>query len=172
MNRQTIKFLFWVVIVYLAILLVTRGIVPDNSTPTISITAVPLIIMAIVLIRDLTRRAVQPEDSRKIVPSQTRTGNDLKFLTRQIEATFGASESYFVDIVMTRLKELLVTKASLETGVQIDSVRRILSDSIHGPEFLGNRVLYKLLYSEAPRIGKSRIYMIQKTVELIENWKA
>lgn len=171
MNRKTLKFLFWVVIVYIAILLFTRGLVSSDSTPTVSLTAIPLILMAIIIIRDLTNRSASPSHTP---PAQTRTEmshNTLEFLSRQIDVTAISNASYFDDVIRTRLRELLVTKASLQTGMETDRVRRTLSDSKQGPKFLHDDNLYALLYGAAPEEGSDRIEMIRETVELIENWK-
>ncbi len=172
MTKNTLKFLFWVVIVYVAILLITRGFVNSDAIPAVSLTAIPLIIMAIIIIRDLTSKSVHPIDVHPIHFRNEKVGNQLEFLSNQIEVTVISSGSYFDDVVRARLRELLVTKASLQTGIETQKVRRILSDHRQGPIFLHDNDLYRLLYSKAPKGGEARIDMVREAVTLIENWKA
>jgi hypothetical protein len=135
------------------------------------LTAVPLIVIAIIIIRDLTNRSTNPARAWPVHIRTEEPRNPLKFLSRQIDVTTISSASYFDDVIRTRLRELLVTKASLQIGVEIDIVRRILSDPKQGPRLLHDNNLYALLYGEASEVGIGRIEMIRKAVGLIENWK-
>lgn len=171
MNQKTLRFLFWVVIVYVVILLVTRGFVSTESTPAVSLTAIPLVVVAIILIRDLTNRSTNPVHAGPVHRTTEKSHDPLEFLSRQIDVTIKSSASYFDDVIRRRLRELIVTKTSLQTGMEADRVRKILSDSRQGPRFLHDNNLYALLYGPVPDQGYVRIEMIQKTVQLIENWK-
>ncbi len=172
MNKDTLKFLFSVIIVYAVILLLTRGFLSSDSTTTVSLTAIPLIVIAVMIIRNLTTRSVQPPNTRSVLKRTEKMGNRLEFLSHQIDITAKASAAYFDDIIRVRLRELVITKTSLETGIDTERIRQYLSDPKQGPEFLHDNNLYRLLYSAAPKVGETRITMIRELVRLIENWKA
>jgi hypothetical protein len=146
-----------------------------GSTSIISITAIPLIVIAVVLIRDLMGKSAEPTFIQKIGAVESNIGasryNRLNFLSRQIDVTLDSSASYFDDVVRARLRELIITKASLQRGMDIVDVRRILSNSVKGPIFLRNEKFYRLLYSAPPSKPKDRIDMVKETVRLIENWE-
>ncbi len=172
MKENTIKLLFWVALVYVAILLIAGDVLSLGSTQAISLTAIPLIIVAAVIIRDLANRSTSPTTTVVPLVRERREGREVEFLSRQIDVTAKASTSYFEDIVLARLRELLVNKASMELGLEVERVRQILSDSKQGPEFLKDEALYRLLYSPSPARGRARIEMIRQAVDLIEAWKA
>ncbi len=170
MKRTTITLLFWSAIAYAAILLVARGILPSDSTPATSLIAIPLVMIAITLILDMARRSTV---STETIPDRTEEkfrGRQVQFLSRQIDVTTEASASYFDEVVRSRLVELLITKASLESGLERERVSRALSDHKSGVRLLHDDVLYKLLYSAAPGKGRARIEMIRAAVDRIEAW--
>ncbi len=172
MKRKTVKLLLWIAIAYAVILLLARGVLPSDSTPSTSLTAIPLVILAIVIIRDLVNRSTSPTRTVVMSVPETRKGRQVQFLSRQIEVTVKASASYFDDVVRSRLIELLVNKASLEGDLETESVRQIMSDKNQGRNLVNNDALYKLLYSPAPEKGRARIAMIREAVDLIEAWKS
>ncbi len=149
-----------------------RGVLPSDSTPAIPLTAIPLLIMAIVIIRDLANRSTSPTKTVVMTIPEIRKGRQVRFLSRQIDVTAKASASYFDNVVRARLIELLVTKASLESGLESERVRQIMSDKTQGQKFLKNDTLYRLLYSSVPEEGSARIEMVREAVDLIEAWKA
>ena len=57
----------------------------------------------------------------------------MRFLSGQFRVAATASNSYFENVVRGRLKELLVTKVALETGLENELVRRLLSAPMDGP---------------------------------------
>lgn len=95
----------------------------------------------------------------------------VEFLTGQIKVAASASNSYFEDVVLSRLKELLVMKVALETGLDNDMIRRALSDPIRGPELLHNDELYSILYETVPETGLARIQLVEDAIDMIEDWK-
>ena len=172
MKRNTVKLLFWIALAYGAILLVARGILPSDSTPPTSLIAIPLVVMAIIIVRDMAHRSTNPTRIvSKSIPYAHR-GRQVEFLSRQIDVTAKASALYFDDLLRARLTELLVNKAVLESGLQRERVLQLLSDRRSGIKFLKNDTLYKLLYSPAPEKGRARIEMIREAVDLIEAWNA
>jgi hypothetical protein len=92
-------------------------------------------------------------------------------LTRLIEVGTWASPDYFENVLMTRLRDLLVEKARLETGLGREKVLEILENPRLGPRFLANDLLYRLLYSPGPAKGTARIEMLEEAVALVEAWK-
>jgi len=95
----------------------------------------------------------------------------VKFLSGQIKIATKASDSYFETIVRTRLRELLITKVSLETGLEKDTTRRTLSDPEQSRELLHDDELYTILYGALP-LARARTKMIEKAADLIGAWKS
>ncbi len=74
-------------------------------------------------------------------------------------------------MVRARLKELLIAKIALETGIESETVRRLLSDPEQAPRVLEDKSLYSMLYGPIPQAGLSRMNMIGETLDLIGAWK-
>ena len=171
MRRSSIELLVWAGAAYGTILVLARGFFPSESTPTISLTAVPLAIMAIIIVLDLRLRTTGPTErhvsSRQIKAPVPRT----RLLSDQIRVSAKASDSYFENVVRARLRELLVTKAALESGIDYETARQTLLDPVQGPKFLKDIQLYTLLYGPRPEKGGARIQMIEDAIQMIEAWK-
>jgi hypothetical protein len=168
---NTVKLLFWSAVAYAIILVLVRGIFPAESTPTISLTGIPLIVMVLIIVRDLARRSTSPSIPRTTETDTVFRPNPVEFLNGQFRIAASASNSYFENAVRARLRELLIIKVSLETGVATELVRRILSDPSQGPRLLEDESLYRLLYGPAPQRGLARINMIGDAITLIGDWK-
>lgn len=171
MKRSTIKLLFWAAVAYGLLLVVARGIFPSDSTPAISLTGIPLVVTVVIILRDLIRRSTTPTEVRAIALRDGFKGSPVEFLSGQIRVAANASNSYFEDVVRSRLRELLVTKAALETRRETDTVRLLLLDSHEGPKLLREDRLYQMLYGPVPEKGLARMRMIEDAVTLIEAWK-
>lgn len=176
MKRSTLRFLITIALAYIAILLVARGFLTANSTPGVSLAAIPLVIIAIAIIRDLTSKSSKASKAPAVRLTSVRKGEQLRFLSRQVQVTAQASASYFNDVVGARLRGILVDKVSIEMGIDKATVRRFLSSETSGPGFLHNARLYSLLYGSGllysvPGAGKNRIRMVREAVMLIEAWK-
>ncbi len=170
MKRETVKLLFWTALAYIVFLIILRGAYPSNSTPAASLIAIPLLISAIILIRDMLLRSTNFEeivDKKSLEKSRSRR---VEFLSRQIDVTAKASRSYFDDVVRARLRELLISKVSLESGLDLEQARHEMREEEKAMRFLKNEALYKLLYSPIPEKGRARIVMIRDAVDLIEAW--
>ncbi len=170
MKRDTVKLLFWTALAYTAVLIIVRGVLPSNSTPTTSLIAIPLLILAVIIIRDMALRSTSQREIVDKRSFETSKGRQVELLSHQIDVTANASASYFDDIVRARLKDLLINKASLESGLGREKVLREMSDEKKRMRFLNNDALYKLLYSPIPKKGRARIVMIREAVDLIEAW--
>jgi hypothetical protein len=66
---------------------------------------------------------------------------------------------------------MLTTKVALETGLDSEAVRRLLSDPKQGPALLADESLYRMLYGPPPQGGLRRINMIGDAIDLIGAWK-
>jgi len=144
---------------------------PSESTPTLSLTGIPLIVIAVIIVRDLARRSTGPTRQKIIAPREGFKGSPVQFLSGQFRVAAGASNSYFENVVRARLKELLTTKVALQTGLDRDTARRLLSDPSRGPRLLEDESLYRMLYGPSPKSGIARLNMIGDAIELIGAWK-
>lgn len=167
---NTIRLLFWSAIAYAVLLVLIRGIFPSESTPTISLTGIPLVVIVVMIARDLSRRSTSPT-IRKATPTTARfRGSLVQFLSGQFRVAASASSSYFENVVRARLKELLTAKVALETGLERETVRKLLSDPSRGPELLKDESLYRTLYGPAPQTRIARMNMIGDTIDMIGAW--
>lgn len=149
-----------------------RNLIPESVSPTVSLLAFPLILLAVVLAVDLSGRAVLPTKSKvRRVPRRLRA-RDVQYLTRQVEVGAKASPAYFESVLRTRLRALLVDKVSLETGMEKDMVRQSLADGVAGPRLLKDPEFYRLLYYSPPRGAETRLQLLRQIVDGIEGWKA
>jgi len=167
---NTARLLFWSAVAYAILLVLVRGVFSSESTPTISLTGIPLIVIVVVIARDLARKSTIPTISKPTQATAGFTGNPVQFLSGQFRVAATASNSYFENVVRARLKELLTVKVALETGLERETVRRHMSDPRRGPELLGDKSLYSMLYGPAPRAGPERMNMISDAIDLIGAW--
>ena len=96
----------------------------------------------------------------------------MQLLSGHIRVAAGASESFFESVIRAHLKELLITKAAIITGLGYEKVRGILSNPETGPGLLDDPGLYQLLYGAVPEKGPARTKMIDEALELIGAWKS
>ncbi|HVH15956.1 MAG TPA: hypothetical protein VNA15_09610 [Candidatus Angelobacter sp.] len=168
---NTFRLLFWSVVAYVLLLALVRGIVPSESTPTISLTGIPLVVIIIMIGRDLARRSTSPTVTSNVTGPTDFRGNPLEFLSGQFRVAANASNSYFENVVRARLKELLTAKLALETGLENETVRRLLSDTRNGRRLVDNDPLYRMVYGPIPPGGLERMRMIGEAIDLIRGWK-
>ncbi len=168
---NTVRLLFWSAVGYAVLLVLVRGIFPSESTPTISLTGIPLIVIVVMIARELAGKSTSPTVRRKITTTTGFRGSPVQFLSGQFRVAASASSSYFENVVRARLKELLIAKVVLETGLENETVRRLLSDPRQGPRLLEDEPLYRMLYGPTPSRGLARTSMIREAIELIGAWK-
>ena len=168
---NTIRLLFWSAVAYGILLILVRGVFPSESAPTISLTGIPLIVIVVMIARDLAKRSTTPTVRRPITTTKGFRGNHVQFLSGQFRVATNASNSFFENVVRSRLRELLTTKVSLETGLDNATVRRILSDPMEGLRLLEDEPLYRILYGPTPEGGPARINLIGDAIDLIGAWK-
>lgn len=95
----------------------------------------------------------------------------MQFLSGQFRVAANASNSYFENVVRARLRELLTAKVALESGLDNETVRRILSDPKDGQRLLKDETLYRMIYGPTPQRGLARINLIGDAIDLIGAWR-
>jgi len=95
----------------------------------------------------------------------------VQLLTKQVEVALSASQAFFETILLTRLRDLFVEKASLEMGIEKEKVKRQLADGQLGLGLVGNLGFYGLLYGSPPRKAAARVKMLREAIDGIEAWK-
>ena len=96
----------------------------------------------------------------------------MQYLSRQVEVASSGSQAYFESILLNRLRDILAERISLETGIERENVKQEVADAVKGPALVGNRRLYRLLYSSTPSKGATRVKMLREAIDGIEAWKA
>lgn len=171
MRKSTIELLIWAGVAYGTILVLARGLFPSETTPTLSLTVVPLATIAIIIVLDLRLRLTSPTEKHANPSRIKEQVPRVRLLSDQIRVSWKASDSYFDTVIRARLRELLATKASLLLGGDFETARRTLMDPVQGPKFLRDNELYALLYGPRPEKGRARVQMIEEAVQRIEDWK-
>lgn len=149
-----------------------RGVFPSGSAPELSLAGVPLIVVALIIVRDLSRRSTGSSTISKITPKKGFKEDPVKFLGGQIKVAANSSDSYFDNVVRSRLRELLISKMSLETGYDANTIREIMSDPKRGSDLLGDEELYMMLYGQLPGTTYALKQIIEDAIDLIGDWKA
>jgi hypothetical protein len=168
---NTVRLLFWSAVAYILLLVLVRGAYPSETTSPLYLTGIPLVAIIVVIARDLARKSAIPTAERTIATSTAFRANPVQVLSDQFRLAGRASGSYFEIVVRARLRELLITKVALETGLGNETVRRVLSDPKRGPRLLENVPLYRVLYGPIPSGERARITMISEAIDLIGAWK-
>jgi len=157
--------------VYVLLLFFFRSLIPETISPTVSLLAIPLVLLVVVLALDLSDRATIPTDAIVRRASRRISARDVQFLTKQVEVAAKASPAYFETILRGHLREILVEKVSLETGLARDYVKQSLVDGNLGPRLLKDLETYKLLYYSPPSGAEARLELLRKSIDQIEGWK-
>lgn len=168
---NTVRLLFWSAVAYILLLVLVRGAYPSETAPPLYLTGIPLLAIIVVIARDLARKSTIPSAERNIATASGFRANPVQVFSDQFRLAGRASGSYFENVVRARLRELLITKVALETGVENETVRRVLSDPKRGPQLIENEPLYSILYGPIPSRGRARIIMIGEAIDLIGAWK-
>src|SRR6266581_7936526 len=140
---KTAKLLFWCGVIYGILLVLFRGALPTESSPTLLLVGLPLIVIAVVIASDLVGRSTVPTAPPTSQYSSPRSQDDpVHFLSGQIRVAANASKSYFEDVARARLRELLLLKVSLEADLDRNMARMALSDPVEGPRLMRSKELY------------------------------
>ena len=171
--RKSLRLILLASITYAAAIYLTRGFLPNSIPTTLTFLVFPLGLLAVMLYLDLHLRARVPSPTQLPRKQSTRSlGYEVQLLTKRIEVATSSSADYYDKIVLGRMRELMVEKASIETGLEVEDVRKVLADPKLARRFLGNDLLYNLLYSRVSSRGRGRSDMLAKLTDLIEGWKA
>jgi len=172
LKRKTLRLLTIASGIYLSLALMLRSFIPEAFTSTVSLLAFPLVVLAIFLVIDLSSRATYPSETKvRITPRRLRA-RDVQYLARQVEVAAKASPAYFESILLSRLRDLLAEKVSLETGMEKESLKRVLADDRLGPRLLKDQGMYALLYYPPPSSREARLETLRRALDRIERWKA
>jgi hypothetical protein len=158
--------------VYLSLLLILRIVIPDTLTSSVTLLALPLVLFAMILAVDLADRSTFPSETLSQESPRVLRARDVQSLTRQVGVAAKASPAYFENILRSRLRDLLVDKVSLETGMEKEEVKQVLSDDKLGPRLLRDPRTYALLYYAPPPRAEQRLQMLREIIDRIEGWKA
>lgn len=167
---KSANLIFWSAVAYVILLVVARGIFPSEATPAVSLAGIPLVVIAFIIVRDLSRRSTNPSALSKPRSHRGFKEDPVKFLGGQIRVAANASDSYFDNVVRSRLRELLTSKVALETGYDPVTVRSIMSDPKRGAELLHDKELYRILYGRLPNTLEGLMDMIDEAVDMIGGW--
>lgn len=172
MKRSTLTLLLLASSFYLLLLFLFRNAIPESVTPTLPLLALPLLSIALILTWDLHSRSTSPIKLKVQESAGRLRARDVQSLTRQVEVSGRASPAYFDTILRSRLREVLIQRVCLETGLERDSVKKTLGDRILGAQLLMDQRMYELLFYPPPSGSGSRIQMLREIIERIEAWKA
>ena len=171
--RKSLRLILLASIAYAAAVYLTRGFLPNSIPTTLTFLVFPLALLAVMLYLDLHLRARVPSPTLLPGKQSTRSlGYEVQLLTKRIEVATNSSADYYERIVLGRMRELIADKASIETGVAVEDVRKVLADPKLARGFLQDDLLYNLLYTRSISKRRSRRDMLAKLTDLIEEWKA
>jgi hypothetical protein len=169
---KSVRLIFWSALVYGILLVFARGILPSNTIPAVSLAGVPLIVIALIIVRDLSRRSTSPTVVPRSLGNRGMKEDPVRFLGGQIRVAANASDSYFDNVVRSRLRELLISKVALETGYDPITIRGIMSDPKRGGELLHDKELYMALYGQLPDTKYALMQMVENAIDMIGDWKS
>ncbi|HZD12242.1 MAG TPA: hypothetical protein VE177_01820 [Candidatus Binatus sp.] len=156
---------------YLIIVYLVRGLLPESIPSTFTILVLPLGLIAAILFIDLHNRARIPSRTDQSMKQSTRSiGYEVQQLSRRIMVANGSSSDYYSNVLLGRLREVMAERASIETGMDLDRVRRILSDPEKARSFLRNDALCNLLYYHGKSRGIDRRRMMIDLTSMIGEW--
>jgi len=172
LKRSTVKLLIPASAVYVLFLIFLRSLVPEKQTPPITLIVLPLILLVVVLVSDLSYRATAPSRMQQRTRIRRFQVRDVQYLSRQVEVASVGSQEYFESILLDRLRDIFAEKVSLEAGLEKESVKQELASTVKGPALVKDKTLYTLLYSSTPPKGAIRVKMLREAIDGIEAWNA
>ena len=172
MRRSTLQLLLLASGLYVLFLVFLRSLIPETLTPTVTLLALPLVLLALILASDLSYRATAPSKITARPRIRRFQARDVQYLSRQVAVASKGSQGYFESTLVNRLRDILAEKVSLETGIAKERVKHELADPAKGRALVRDEPLYRLLYSSTTPKGAARIKMLREAVDRIEAWKA
>jgi len=171
LKRSSVILLVEISAVYFLVLVVARSFLPNTSDVPLYFLALPMVLVVLGLVVDLSGRTTKATITELKRQPRRKVGREVGRLTRQVEVGTLASPEYYQKVILGRLRDVLVERVSLETGIEKEKARDILINGYLGPEFLHDSELYRLLYSGTATAGLRRIADLEKALALIEAWK-
>ena len=172
MRKTTLKLVLMASGAYYAILFFASSFFPADITPPVYFLVGPLLVLVAILASDLSRRATVPTEVGVRNPPSRTLSREVQQLSRRIEVGASSSPSYFESLLLARLREVLVERVALETGMDRERVRELLANPRLGPGLLRNHLLHRLLYSPPPAKGPARVKLLEDVIAMTEAWKA
>lgn len=171
MKRATFLLVIAASIVYYAVLFFGQSFLPSNFSAPAFFLAAPLLVLVLILLGDMSSRATVPVEVQAPSMPSRKLSRDVQELARQIEVGTDSSPAYFQQVVLARLREALIGKVAVETGMEVERVREVLANPHLGPGLLRDGRLYGLLYSAPSGKGPARVRLLEDMVALVESWK-
>lgn len=171
MKKSTIQLVILVAAVYYAVFFLVRGFFASDPSVPLYLLVGPLSLVVALLLSDLANKATIPTPTRARAGPSRRFSREVQSLTREIDVGRRASRSYFETVLLSRLRDLLVDKVSLETGMEKTRVQELLKNPVLGPGLLRDERLYRLLYNGESARGPERVQLLEDAVAGIEAWK-
>jgi len=172
LRRSTLKFLVPASAVYVLFVIFLRSLIPETQTPPVTLVALPLILLVVLLVSDLSYRATAPSRTQPRARIRRFQARDVQYLSRQVEVASVGSKEYFESTLLNRLRDIFAEKISLETGLEKESVKQELASAVKGAALVRDETLYALLYSSTLPKGAIRVKMLREAIDGIEAWKA
>jgi hypothetical protein len=171
LKQSTVRLVVVVAAAYYAVFFLVRGFFSSQEKIPLFLLAGPLALVVAVLASDLANRATVPVPTRTRTRPSRRFSREVQSLAREIDVGRRASWSYFETVLLSRMRELLVDKVSLETGMEKTRAQELLKNPALGPGLLRDEALYRLLYNAALARGPGRVRLLEEAVAGIEAWK-
>ncbi len=171
MKRATLTLVVGASALYYAILFLMGALFSPDFKPPLYFLAAPLLVLVLILVSDLSNRATVPTEFRPRTQRPRRFSRQVQELAQQIQVGTNSSPAYFEKSVMSRLREVLVEKVAVETGMDMKTVRETLANPGLGPGLLRDERLRALLYSPPTVKGPARVRMLEEAIALVESWK-
>lgn len=171
MKKATLILLTVASAVYYAILFFSQSFLPSDFNAPAYFIVGPLLALVLILLSDMSSRAAVPVKVPATNPPNRKLSRGVQDLARQIEVGANSSPAYFEQVLLARLREALVEKVALETGMEVGSVREMLANPRLGPSLLKDNHLYMLLYSPPAGKGPARVRLLEDALALVESWK-
>ncbi len=149
-----------------------RGLLPANLPSAVTLLAVPLFLLIVIFSSDLLSRARLPSKTEPNMLLGRSLNHEVELLSRQVEVAGRSSSDYYETVLISRLRELLVDKVTIETGMDRVSVKQRLFNPTLGLSLLGDPALYSLLFTSNRVPSRDRQRTLEIVADKIGRWKA
>ncbi len=133
---------------------------------------IPLCLLVVILYSDLFYRARLPAKTDADRTLGRSLNREVELLSRQVEVAGKSSPDYYETVLLSRLREALIDKVSIETGLDKMSVKQKMASRTVGSLLLHDSVLYQLLFTANHIPIKERQRTLEMIADRIGNWTA